>query len=508
MTTTDPRVATGRGIFAAALAALLIASATTGCVNLEKRSQRRADRAARPNLPGTTWVVLDGQVTDWPSDRAAMADQNYLYFRISLPEEVSLQASPEPVILLVDVDGNGGTGMRLASPRDAGGLGFDLSVQFSPADGRGGVAAEALGADGVRTPVPSADLGIEFGPTHSAAAYEVRLARHAGGTAPESLATALKQPGPAATMTLLLDSAGETVGWSDPETFNKPAASATPPLTDAAAPAKPEGAIRIMSWNVKRGSPMSNAGPFSRVFQVLNPDVILVQEWDNTEAADLQAWFTAVVSGERTWSARTAEGQGVAIIAPHPISGVGPARLVVDDPAGETGQPVRWVAGVVQTPVGDVAASSVHLKCCGGMGGAEDQRRMAEAQVINAAMLEAFGESTATIRLIGGDVNLVGSRQPLDVLRGNLDIDGSLLEPVEALVLGDTSVATWADPTSPFTPGRLDYAVVGDAGLEIVHAFVLDTARLSDAALARMGLDRTDTRASDHRPLVIDVRPR
>jgi hypothetical protein len=41
-----------------------------------------------------------------------------------------------------------------------------------------------------------------------------------------------------------------------------------------------------------------------------------------------------------------------------------------------------------------------------------------------------------------------------------------------------------------------------------VQAFALDTARLTDEALAKSGLERDDTDASDHLPIVMDLRAR
>ena len=59
-----------------------------------------------------------------------------------------------------------------------------------------------------------------------------------------------------------------------------------------------------------------------------------------------------------------------------------------------------------------------------------------------------------------------------------------------------------------FTQGRLDWILYSDSTLKVVNAFTLDTARLSDAALERMGFERDDSRASDHLPVVVDVASR
>jgi len=73
--------------------------------------------------------------------------------------------------------------------------------------------------------------------------------------------------------------------------------------------------------------------------------------------------------------------------------------------------------------------------------------------------------------------------------------------------LGDNAMYTWFDAGNAFTPGRLDYLLYSDAVAEAVNSFVLDTGVMSEAALARVGLDADDTSNSDHLPVVLDVRP-
>jgi endonuclease/exonuclease/phosphatase family metal-dependent hydrolase len=204
-------------------------------------------------------------------------------------------------------------------------------------------------------------------------------------------------------------------------------------------------------------------------------------------------------------------GWGVGIVSRFPLERLGPER--VDRPGeapGDSSRPdnaLRFVGALVHAGRADVAVASIHLKCCGGKDGREDLARMAEARLINRLFGEALGKSPAPIRLIAGDFNLVGSRPPLDLVRAGLDLDGSELAVAEPLVLGDRAPTTWIDPTTPFTPGRLDFAVYSDSTAAPEQAFVLDTTLLSDAALARAGLQRLDSRASDHMPVVIDLRP-
>jgi endonuclease/exonuclease/phosphatase family metal-dependent hydrolase len=167
---------------------------------------------------------------------------------------------------------------------------------------------------------------------------------------------------------------------------------------------------------------------------------------------------------------------------------------------------VRFIAGIVETPAGDMGVASVHLKCCGSAESPEDERRLAEAESINAELAQAFAE--APIRVVGGDLNLVGSPEAMHVLRSGLDVDGADLTVAEALVLGDRIATTWSNPRGRFAPSRLDFALVGDAAAGVSQAFVLDSRILTNAALSEAGLEGADTDASDHLPLVVDIRPR
>ena len=72
-------------------------------------------------------------------------------------------------------------------------------------------------------------------------------------------------------------------------------------------------------------------------------------------------------------------------------------------------------------------------------------------------------------------------------------------------VLGDSSVVTWVDEKSMFGPGRLDWLLYDDSRSELVDAYMLNTRVLTDTALERLGLERDDSKASDHLPMVVDL---
>lgn len=463
---------------------------------------------------GAGRIVIDGEFNDWPAGRSIVGDEDFVYFRVRVEGSapMPLSAMPETLSLVLDADGDARTGVRMPSPAEASGLGVDLMVEFSPGESAGGVgrgarvvAFDAAGA--TRTEIPHTAARPVAAPTHASSEFEIRIDRHSeqGRRFERGLGA---RGGTVTGMFVLTDASGTTVGWSDPESARLPERRSGEPRSDALVPTKPQGAVRVVSYNVLRGALVGNPQPFARMIQVLDPDVILFQEWDATPAS-AAGWMTATVTGKPSWNARAGEG-GVLIVSPWPIEALGPDFYVLppDSPAAGNRPGVRFVSGLVRTPAGDVAVGSGHLKCCGTAGSSEDVRRIAEAGAINGQLMPAMSAGGPTMRVIGGDMNLVGTRTPLDLIRAGLDVDGSELEVVQPRILGDGAFFTWRDDTSTFPPSRLDFLMVGESGARVINAFVLDTSRLSDRALATMGLDRGDSASSDHLPVVVDLIPR
>jgi len=485
------------------VAVLGVCACVVGCAS----SPPAAGPAERAAGAGERLISIDGRTEDWPENASALADEDFVYFRLSTGDDsTTLQASNESLVILLDIDNDASTGERRDDPPDAADMGIDLEIHLSPIgpDGSIGMGTRIVMIDSVgnRLPVSWEDVDFHFSPTAAAQWYEARMSRHIGHL------LGLPQPGLAGAgevrgLYMLIAPPDEVLGWSDPFVIDLPPAAGAAPLSEAEIPPKPDGCIRIMSYNVLRSKPMTETGPFSHVFQVVDPDVILVQEWDEP-AETLISWFTALVPSPTGWHARTSEAWGVAIISKHPIRPLGPDRIVVD---GQE-RPVRFVGGIIDTPVGELATGSLHLKCCGSKGSSEDQLRAAEARLINEVIDEALAGGGAPIRVFAGDFNLVGSFPPLDLVRDGLDAGGASLVVAQPAVIGDAAFYTWrGDADDRFSPGRLDYIVYGRARAEVVNVFVLDNARLSDQSLGRMGLYREDTAGSDHLPLVIDIRP-
>ncbi len=479
------------------------------------------------------------------------ADDRFVYLRFAIEgETTTLQANEETTRILIDADDDPMTGARLRGPAELREMGVDLEVFITPplaalppqtqqeiiGRARGevpalvsGVTAVRYGVDGTARPVGHADIDFTMAPTYAAAWTEARIGRLSSAL----LGSGLDAAGTARAMLVVDDKSREIVGWSDPFAIRLPEPAADMGLSDVSVPAQEPGTIRVVSFNVLRARPLNEPESFARLISALSPDVILFQEFDGLDGEGLEAWLAEHVgplAGKNdratrvdasgavtaanlgTWEAAADPDLGVAIATPHRMEASFGEAVMAEMPGGEERR-VRSLSALVLTPAGRALATSVHLKCCGSAGSEEDKIRMAEVEAIN-----EFVKSTANlagsmtgewtgVRVVGGDLNLVGSRAPVERLAVGLDVDGGEMAIAEPVVLGDNAYYTWSEASSLFSPGRLDYVLYGDAGAAVVNAFVLDLGRLSRDSVNRAGLKVADSVASDHKPVVVDLRP-
>lgn len=252
------------------------------------------------------------------------------------------------------------------------------------------------------------------------------------------------------------------------------------------------------------------------MLRTLEPDIVLLQEWDDADRGeDIAAWFERHLppgtpgspAADARW--RAAVGLfGVGIASPHPMT---PLDGVVETDgaySGEPGREVRFRAALVEPQGGPrVLAASVHLKCCGTAGSREDLLRMDEATAVARRVAELVRLHGPDMVVVGGDLNLVGSRPPIEMLASGTDADGSDLAIARPMVLGRREFYTWWDEGNRFAPGRLDWVLYSDA-TAAAEGFVLDSSRFDAASLESAGLGWGDTRTSDHLPVVVDLRRR
>lgn len=440
-------------------------------------------------------VRVDGLTGEWARGVELTGDGDWVYLRFSPGgEPYTLQAGSGPTRVLLDTDSSVETGMAFTDGEVT--LGVDVEIELSPvrADGSAGsgtsvrthTSADPAGAPGQE--IGHAGAGFHFAPTYASGEYELRVSREKLGLTGAAHVTAAVRHG---------DWTEVFSGTIGPMTATADGATGA----GAAVPTKTLGDLRVQSWNVERGGPVGNPGPFGRVIRGLVADVVLLQEWWDGDDETINAWFGehAAVPNRR-WQAVAKPEAGVAVVTSLPIL----RRL--DEPVGIPGErDVRFVGAVVMTGKGPVLVGSMHLKCCGSYGSEEDLRRVREAEAIRAFVSGVIDRMGVRTVILGGDLNLVGSRPPLDTLAAGLDVDGTDLAIADPGVLGDRAVYTWRDDGMGFSPGRLDWVLVGDAQATIRRAFVLDTSLADPEALAGLGIEAGDSAATDHLAVVVDV---
>jgi endonuclease/exonuclease/phosphatase family metal-dependent hydrolase len=456
----------------------------------------QTSQSVAPIAPPMT-ISLDSSIDDWPAGEVAVGDEYYLYVRFSPGESITPQSNDESVVIALDTDDSKSTGHN----------GTDLEISFSPPrdDGRSGSGTRVaiFSPDGERITVAPALLDISIAPSHAAEWFEMRIARQMAGDGLLPI-NGLLGSGKVRGSLSMYNAAGKRVAEAPEFSAVLPQAARSTKRVRTAVPSKSLGSVRVVSYNVLNAAPLDNPEPFSRVLRALDPDIVLVQEWYDTSADEMGAWFNKHMPISGRWRAVTGEGRGVAVISRLDLAPIGPPGLIIQ-PEGDD-RTVRVMPAIAETPIGTMAIASVHLKCCGSLDSREDRLRIAEAEAIATLIEQETQDIGPHVRLVAGDFNLVGGKEPLYSLVRSLDTDSSDASIAEPFVLGDNAMYTWTSPTSRFLPSRLDYAVYSDASAVLERSFVFDPARLSDETLKSLNLNRNDAMASDHRPLVVDLR--
>ncbi|MEM8782877.1 MAG: alkaline phosphatase D family protein [Planctomycetota bacterium] len=453
-------------------------------------------------------LTVDGDHRDWPADVPSLiaADDDHVYVRFATPDERSLSRHGESVVVLINADGNRTTGQssELAAGADLS-LEFGLPIDNSTDPPTRGPRVALHGVGDRRGPITPADLDLHVQPTFASRHFELRLDRDAealrqvglGDGGPVELTIAGRDAITGVIRPLMRGSA--VLPARSGESAERPVLSI---------PDKPEDALRFVVWNVLWAQPSENAPPFSRVFKALDADVALLQEWDRYRyrEADIERWFAQHVDGGVAWSSMVTgsggRGSGTAVVSRYPMAAKLSPHTPVD--ADRWNFPARIAGASIDTPLGRVLAASVHFKAGGFLNSGEDRRRLAEADVANRLMHGLRAATTPDLTVFAGDFNMNGTTDLVHAAVRGLDEDQSPLTLAQPTQVGD--------PGLVYTFGwsankrRLDYLAYSDATAEVVHAFVLDTQRMHPDALAAQGLEADDAHASDHFPVVVDLR--
>lgn len=472
-------------------------------------------------------VVSDGVYDDWSGVPVAFTDptgdhgtsvvdirnvwlandEDYVYVRFEVGSLVHRDESQ--LNIYFDVDRNAATGWPVQN------IGSDFVLQFHEHRGE-----EQTSSTFAASRLEHADLSYVAAPTVGAVEYELRIRRD----------VVLPIRGTEIFAGLDFDivfegqnSGGSSREWAPDDLGGHHytlAAGTLPPYSTISLEKDNPAFVRTVSWNMLWGGLIERPEPFNRILAALEPDIILFQE-----AADIQWWEIRnrlneilPLGGGAQWQVYWANNNAVA------------SRWSSSMWAGDTipstnrGQAMALVDLPDADHDADLYVINAHFKCCGGMGGSEDDQRQTQSDA-EVNWFRDLREPGGYVDLpadtpffIAGDFNMVGGPQPLEtLLDGNIldestfgsdsppDWDGSNLADAVPWHNAAPAAYTWRSETSWYPPGRLDYFLYTDSVMSVAKSFVLDTEDMSAGNLAAYGLLTQDSaEASDHLPIIVD----
>jgi endonuclease/exonuclease/phosphatase family metal-dependent hydrolase len=271
-------------------------------------------------------------------------------------------------------------------------------------------------------------------------------------------------------------------------------------------------------------------GAFVRVLRVINPDVICIQEINpQRDVKDVLNILDRAVpidpdNDERFWHGYL--GRDNVIASRWPLT----MKASETMPATGRGHAMALVNLPDATYPADLYVINAHLKSAGGEKNIARRQKHADA-IMNWIRDARRPEGAITLPprtpyLFCGDFNIYDNdhrRHHFTLLTGDIldektygkdflpDWDNTILGDVLPLHNGTGPQRwTWRDDTTGFNPGPLDRIIYTDSVLRVAHAYILNTAMLSDKQLAACGLKRGDVALDldkgvfDHVPMVVD----
>jgi endonuclease/exonuclease/phosphatase family metal-dependent hydrolase len=463
------------------------------------------------------WAGISATHVDPPGDNGSSTidlgqifianDDEFVYLRFEVGGLVGIQTLPSPMRLHFDVDNDDGTGYPVLN------IGSELMIEFSPG-GSGMDIYEQTSSSFRAATIGFGPFDTYQGPTVAATSFEVRLRRDTMLPVRGTIAF------PGSGTRVALDASGGEVAPNGGGGIFYALASGTPPGPPDNDLAKFDaGHIRVMSFNTHNGEMfLGEAARGTRILQAIQPDVIAFQElWDfSVEMVENRLDQDLPLDGGAHWQAlKRDRGQITASRFPMTL---------------DVGAPSLELATLVDLPDADYTTDlyviNSHFKCCGSLGSSEDllRQQSADAMIAWYRDLQTPGgaelpEDTPIVNL--GDFNLVGGPQPmLTLLTGNIIDQGSYgtdyapdwdgTDNQASLPVHSDGLAsyTWRNDFSSFGPGKMDFIFITDSVAELGNHFILNTADMSSAKLAALGLLANDSReVSDHMATVQDLAP-
>lgn len=233
----------------------------------------------------------------------------------------------------------------------------------------------------------------------------------------------------------------------------------------------------------------------TRLLRAVQADVYVFQEEYDSTLAEVQAYFNAINLKNDNIPWNVVRRNELIIASQWPLIPV---------PLNNS-----HYGAVVRVPGGpDVLVVTLHPKCCGYIGSAEDVQRISQASEA-ITLFNQFRAGTLSAELapyqgapaiLAGDWNLVGSHSPLALWQGT-----PALTRAQPRHISSSNFWTWSSTNGlDFWPGELDLVLFDRPSIFSKRVFSLNTATLSAGELSALGLQASDSSASDHLLLVAD----
>jgi len=454
--------------------------------------------------------MVDGVTDDWPNSARRYVDEtnqseldfrklfvtndeDYLYLRVDLTQEVHLQEGNH-VVLYLDTDNNIETG------RAVHGIGADWQWDFAQKEG-------AFHVENEKVPATHFEMGLNMAPTVTSDSFEFSIDRRKTAVFNDEVRIVIANERRGGDS--MPDKPGGVVYEFGPRRCSSRSETA---VLHKQQPSD----VRIVTWNVYEDGifELRKQSVFQRLLKIIRPDIIGLQEVDNHSAEEtLKAMQDILPRNPRLRFAKKFPPDLV-LLSRYPFEDT------FDIEGAEAGQSNgAAVVNVCPSSNKRVLLIIANPPCCDA-----DEERQFEADAIMAFIRDAKSTGglldlpSKTPIIIFGDMDFVGdSRQPRTLIEGKIvnrskygtpfypDWDSTEFTDLMPRHTHEPLFFTYFHPEGPYIPGRLDYFIYSDSVVKVGNRYVLSTPTMPDAVLLNYGLERDDTTtASDHLPVVAD----
>ena len=412
-------------------------------------------------------------------------DEDFLYFRLELRDEILLQENNR-INIYIDTDNNPSTGQSQA------GIGAEIGFEFGDRTGfvRSGNSSNLAFHD---------DIGLTVLPSLSSKIFEFAISRNYAVNGNSqfidgTIAVAVRDD----------RSGGDIIPNSLSDKQYTLDNSVNVNLPESSFDKVGDG-FRMMTYNSLFDGLFESgqSAQQRRIIKSMDADIytfVEIYDYNSGAIADV----IEIQTGHTNWD-HASEGADTHVISKYPIK----------DHTNIDGNG----AYLLDYEGKDMLIIVAHLPA-----GSNDESRQAEVDKIAAFIRDAklglneFQLATDAPIIITGDMNLYGNKRQRETLLAgeivnnnaygpdaNPDWDNTPLTAALPFANGLPQAVTWINPNSSFFPGRLDYTIYSDHILDLTNTFCLNTNGMSDNDLNALGLNRNDSRSgSDHLPVITD----